>query len=89
MAKFIKIYEDGEIKETLTFRGLAFKSGMGKDDPEGPRKGGKCYEDLIEAAFPEEAEDGDLDEALEAADKLNFGSDDEIEEALEVLSDYE
>lgn len=83
MAKLTVTFENNEIKKELQFRGNLFAYTM--KEVEGGKSGdAKCFEDQIQDTFGEEYE-----ELLEAAERLDFGDEDEIEAALEVLTEFE
>jgi hypothetical protein len=88
MAKYIKEFENGTSKETLIFRDKEFV--MTKTPWENGVRHSieKCFEDQVKEAFPDEDE-YDLEDILDAVDKLDYGSDDDIEEALEELEQFE
>jgi len=86
MAKFQKIYEDGRVRSILTFRDEEFiyidgewKGGIRKGET-------KSLEYQVEQIF---RNDEDIEEILEWVCKLDFPLDDEIEEALDMLSGWE
>lgn len=90
MAKLTIVFDDGRIKKTLLFRGLEFHITWGKWRKGERKANGKGFEVQIPAAFPEfEPNPGDTNDVIEAAEILGFGDEEEIEEALKVLSDYE
>jgi len=84
MAKFQKIYEDGRIRSILTFmdKEFIYIDGQWKN---GLRKGEtKDLAYQVEQAF---SNDEYIEEIIEYVCKLDF--DDEIEEALDMLSGWE
>jgi len=86
MAEFKKIYRNETIESTLTFRGIEFTETMG-EWKDGVRKGNtKCIETQIEEHFSNDEQIKDIKGALEL---LDTDSDDEIEEGLEKLSEFE
>lgn len=87
MAKFIKTYEDGDIKNTLTFRGKEFNLTMEYGECESKEK---CFSDQLLKAFSDDEEFSEVlrDEELDV-DMLDCGDEDEIQEILEDLSNWE
>jgi hypothetical protein len=81
MLKFVKeYYENGIIKLSLIFRGKTFVAQfIGGTCP-------NCLSSQIEQTF---VNDSNMPEMAEAADSLDFGDDDEIQGALEILGQYE
>lgn len=82
MATFKIEHENGNIKKTLNILGEEFSYTM-RPSRSGMKGDNACFQAQVERAHPEWVEDSDVYEAL---DGLDFGYDDEIREALEVLS---
>lgn len=83
MATFVVTYENNVIKKELFFADKKFSYRM--IDNEGGKTGdNKCFEFQIQDEF-EEVDD----EIIEAVSMLDFGDDDDIEEALQTLSLWE
>lgn len=83
MAKLVVTYEGNTIKRKLIFNGdtytytmLPTETGKISDVP--------AFDTQIKDKYPEIDE-----EILQAAEKFSFGDDEEIEEALEFLTDVE
>jgi len=86
MVKFIKTFEEGEIKSVLHFRARIFSLTMGLW-VNGERKSKEKGLDMqLRTEFPN---DEAIDEIAEAADILSYGDEAEIEEAIETLENYE
>ena len=83
MAKFIVTYEGNETKKELHFRNEVFSYTM-KPSPYGKTGDAKAFDSQLEEKFG-----SDDEEVLEAASLLDFGDDDEIEEALSILHEAE
>lgn len=83
MAKFIRTFENGETKNELHFKGEVFTYTM-QAAPYGKKADKKCFDAQIQEKYGDDDE-----EVLEAADRIDFGDDDDIEEALLVLSEAE
>lgn len=86
MAKYIITYENGTIKKELTFRNeiysytmQAYVNGVRKADDKG-------FDYQFEERYPN---DSRVDEIAGIMESISFGGDDDIEEALEELEDYE
>ena len=84
MAKFQKIYEDGRVRSILTFKGVEFIyiDGEWKDGRRYAET--KSLEYQVEQVFKD---DEDIQDIIEWIEKLGY--DDEIEEALDMLSGWE
>lgn len=83
MAKLTITFENNEIKKDLFFKGEAFSYSMIPTES-GSKSDAKCFEAQIEDRFGDEDE-----ELLEAASLLDFGDEDEIQEALAILHEIE
>lgn len=85
MAQYSIIYtSDGRIKRELTFKNKTFGYAEIPDET-GKTSDNKVFESQIADQFPDMPE-----EALEAAEKLNFPFDeDEVAECLGILEEYE
>jgi hypothetical protein len=86
MPKLVKEYENGITKSTLTFREKNFVLVMGQYINGVGKSKEKCFSGQIEQTF---ADDPNMPDMAEAADDLDFGDDDEIQDALELLGQYE
>lgn len=86
MAKFKIEYENRTITKTVEFDGDTFTNKMG-DWENGCRQGEKTFDNQYENKY---ANTENIEEILEALDVLSYSNDDdEIEDALEILSDFE
>jgi hypothetical protein len=83
MAKFVVTYENNRIKKELFFASHQFSYTM-IDTDEGKTGDNKCFEYQVQDKF-EEVEN----EVITAVSMLDFGGEDEIEEALNILEEYE
>ena len=83
MAKLIVTYEGNEIKKELHFKNEIFTYTM-KPTNGGKTSDAKAFDSQLEDKFGDEDE-----EMLEAASQLDFGDEDEIEEALSILHEAE
>lgn len=86
MAKFAVTYENGHIKKELTFRGEVYSSTMMPWNGIGRTSQDLAFDYQYGGRHPK---DKDLDEILELFSEIDFGDDDEIEETLKSLSEYE
>jgi len=89
MAKFTKMFSDGKVKNTLTFRGKEFNLTMGEWE-DGVRSSCEVgFETQLEEAFRDDEEVINLIENYDI-DMLDCsGNEEEIEEILEELNEIE
>ncbi|MEB6549677.1 hypothetical protein MXL46_11325 [Heyndrickxia sporothermodurans] len=84
MAKYVLTYTpDGEVKKELTYKGETFSYTMIPDEF-GKTGDNKCFDIQVSKKFPDEP-----DEVIEALENISFADEDEIEECLTILTDYE
>lgn len=87
MAKFVKEFENGNIKNTLTFRGMNFTLTM-VPHGSGSRSLEKCFESQLLEAFSDDENIEDILEDIDV-DMLDTGDEDDIKDILEELGDIE
>lgn len=83
MAKFVLTYEGETLKKELHFRGEIFSYTM-HPDKYGKTGDAPAFDVQVEKKYEDVEED-----VLEALENLSFGSDEEIEEALALITDAE
>lgn len=83
MAKFIVSITENQIIKTLEFMGKTFVNTW-VEQPYGSKTIEKSFEDQIQEAFPDIE-----DNVLEQIEYLDSGDEDEIQDAILELSDYE
>jgi uncharacterized membrane protein YcgQ (UPF0703/DUF1980 family) len=74
---------DGRVKKELNFKGFNFSYSMIPDEY-GKTSDKKGFDSQVSIQFPDEDED-----VIDALDELDFADEDEIEEILTLLSEYE
>jgi hypothetical protein len=82
MATFKIEFENGNIKKTLNVMGKEFSYTM-RPSKYGMDGDNACFQAQIEQLHPEWVENSDIYSAL---DDLDFGDEDEIQEALKIIS---
>ncbi|WP_078598608.1 hypothetical protein [Evansella clarkii] len=84
MAKLVVTYTpDGKVKNELTYKDEVFSYTMVPDE-DGKTGDDKVFEVQVANKFPNEP-----DEVIEALEELGFADEDDIEECLTTLSNYE
>jgi len=86
MAKLVKTYESGEIKTELFFKGETFILTMPRWENGVRTSNEKALDAQIREKF---ADDEEIESICDIAYDLDFADEDEIEEALEELEQYE
>lgn len=86
MVKVVKTFENETITMTLTFRGKEFTTTILPWESGKRKSKEKLLSNQVEEFFKE---DKNIEEIADIVDNIDFGMDDDIEEALEQLVSFE